>query len=271
MDHERDEVYERIPWETLDRPAGDRQWLIIAVAGAVAVGALAFSFMRGQPVAAPPLETVPTAVAETAPPSSPGSTAAPAAAPPMVVTEEDLFAIDIEHLADIATAHAEWFAVEYLSFDGSEQSRQTLGSLLPAGIPIPEAPDGTQVFVDWVGARSVEESGPLTFLVEVTARSLVARGDGPFTRQPARMLQVEVSVGEDGLPRVTLPPRLVGAPVPAPSQAALSAVPDEVRAQVETSHGPVVGGQARPDGSWLVVAMVAGPDQVTRPVTVAVP
>lgn len=49
MDQERHEVYERIPWERLERPSGDRQWMLIALAAAVAVGALAFSFMKNQP------------------------------------------------------------------------------------------------------------------------------------------------------------------------------------------------------------------------------
>ena len=50
----RFEVYERIPWETLDKQSGDRQWLVIAVAGAVAVGALAYSFVKSQPAPSPP-------------------------------------------------------------------------------------------------------------------------------------------------------------------------------------------------------------------------
>jgi hypothetical protein len=271
MDHERNEVYERIPWETLERPSADRQWLLIAVAAALAVGALAFSFIRGQPVAAPPLQTVPGTLPATAPPPATEMTSPSVAPPPMVVTEEDLFALDIEHLAEVAAAHAEWFAVEYLSVDGSEESRQMLSSLLPAGVPLPEAPEGTQVFVDWAGATSVEESAPLTFIVDVTVRSLVARGEGAFTRQPVSVLRIEVTVGDDGLPRVTLPPRMLDAPTPTQFQTALSQVPDEVRAQVEASYGPVVGGRQHPDGTWLVVAMVKGPDEVTRPVTVALP
>lgn len=272
MEPERNEVYERIPWETLDRPAADRQWLIIAVAGAVAVGALAYSFMRGQPVAtAVPAETIPGAIAPLPEPSAPATTPDTVATAPLVVAEEDLYAVDTENLAELAASHAEWFAVEYLSVDGSEQSRQTLASLLPAGIPLPEAPPGTQVFVDWAGARGVTEIDPVTFLVEVTVRSLLARGEEAFTRQPVSLLEVEVSVGEDGLPRVSLPPKLLPVPAVTPAQNALSPVPDTVRAQAEAAHGPVVGGEPQPDGSWLVVAMVTGPDQVTRPVTVAVP
>lgn len=270
MEPERNEVYERIPWETLDRPRADRQWLMLAVAGAVAVGALAFSFMRGQPVAAPPLDTTAPVAPATAPPVA-ETTMIPAAAAPMVMAEEDLFAVDIDHLAELAASHAEWFAVEYLSVDGSDQSRQALAGLMPAGVPLPEAPEGKQVFVDWAGARSVEEAGPLTFLVEVVVRSLVASGDGIFTRQPATLLEIEVAVGEDGIARVLMPPKVLGLPQPAPAQVAFAPVPEEIKSLVEASHGPVVGGRALAEGSWLVVAMVTGPDGVTRPVTVAAP
>ena len=35
MEPERNEVYERIPWETLEEKKPDRQWLMLAVAGAI--------------------------------------------------------------------------------------------------------------------------------------------------------------------------------------------------------------------------------------------
>ena len=266
MEPERNEVYERIPWETLDRGGGDRQWLVITVAGAVVVAALAFSFMRSQPVSTMQMEAVPT-TAPLAPP--PPEVTATTVSSPVVMAEADLYAVDTEALAHLAASHAEWFAVEYLSVDGSEQSRQTLASLLPSGVPLPEAPEGTQVFVDWAGVQNVTESVPLSYQVEVLVRSLLAQGDGGFTRQPVTRMQVTVQIGEDGLPRVASPPRIVQT-TPAPQiQMALSPVPEPIRAQVESSHGPVVGGAQQIDGSWLVVAMVVGPDGVARPVTVA--
>lgn len=269
MEPERNEVYERIPWETLDRGSGDRQWLVIAVAGAVVVAALAFSFMRSQPVTTTVMEPVPAAApsAVSPPPESTPTTVTS----PVVMAEADLYAVDTEGFADLAASHAEWFAVEYLSVDGSEQSRETLASLLPSGVPLPEAPEDTQVFVDWAGAQSVTETVPLSYHVEVVVRSLLAQGDGGFTRQPVTRMQVMVQIGDDGLPRVTSPPRVVET-VPMPqNEMALSPVPEPIRAQVESTHGAVVGGIQQPDGGWLVVAMVIGPDGVTRPVTVAAP
>ncbi|MGH8944772.1 MAG: hypothetical protein ACRDVL_01315 [Acidimicrobiia bacterium] len=270
MESERNEVYERIPWETLDRGGGDRQWLVIAVAGAIAVGAVAFSFMRGQPV--PPPASAPIAEPAPAPaPTAPVESVPTTVSSPLVVAEADLYAVDTDHLADLAAAHAEWFAVEYLSVDGSDQSRQVLASLLPSGIPLPEASQGTQVFVDWAGAQAVTETAPLTYQVEVVVRSLVDRGEGGFTRQPATRMEVVVAVGEDGLPRVVRPPRLIETPPSSPAEMALTPVPEAVKSQVESTHGTVVGGVAQPDGTWLVVALVTGADQVTRPVTVIVP
>lgn len=270
METERNEVYERIPWETLDRAGGDRQWLVIAVAGAVAVGALAFSFMRGQPAPAPAVSQV----AESAAPPAPAPTVADTmttVASPLVVAEADLYALDADRLADLAASHAEWFAVEYLSVDGSDQSRQSLASLLPAGVPLPEAPAGTQVFVDWAGARTVTETDPMTYRVEVVVRSLLAQGDGGFSRQPVTRMEVTVVIGEDGLPRVARPPVIVETPASTQAEMALSPVPEAIRAQVESTHGAVVGGLPQADGTWLVVAMVIGPDGVTRPVAVAAP
>jgi hypothetical protein len=181
----------------------------------------------------------------------------------LVVAEADLYAVDTDRLADLAAAHAEWFAVEFLSVDGSDQSRQTLAALLPTGIPLPEAPEGTQVFVDWAGARSIVETTPLTYAVEVVVRSLVAQGDDGFVRQPVTLMEVLVAVSEDGLPRVVQPPRLIESPAPSSAPMSLAPVPEAI----ET----VVGGVAQPDGTWLVVAMVTGADQVTRPVAIAVP
>ena len=41
MEPERNEVYERIPWETLEDKKPDRQWITLGVAGAIVLGAVA--------------------------------------------------------------------------------------------------------------------------------------------------------------------------------------------------------------------------------------
>jgi hypothetical protein len=266
MEPERQEVYERIPWETLEKKGNDRQWLVYALAGAVALGALAYSFMRNQPTAPPPVATETTApVPSTTPASQPATPTTVAS--PVVIAEADLFAVDPERIIDQAASHAEWFAVEFVAVDGSEQSRDTLSSLLPEGIPLPEAPEDTQVFVDWARARSVDQTGPVSFEVEVLVRSLLSNGDSGFVRQPPLLVEVDVTIDEDGLARVAGVPSLTTATALA-GEVELSSPPDDVRATVEETHEEIVGGIQGEDGSWEIVVMVEGSDGVRRPVSV---
>ena len=276
MEEERHEVYERIPWETLEKNGADRQWLAYAIAGAVVVGALAYTFMQNRPLPLPD----PTEAAVEQPVAS--AAAVPIApvtitSTPMVVAEADLyaeadlFAVDPERLIDQAAAHAEWFAVEYFAVDGSAESSQTLVSLMPEGIPLPEAPEGVQIFVDWVTATSVAELEPLVYEVEVAVRSLRSGSDGVFVRQPTRIAAIRVRLGDDGLPSVLSPPVVTTATAFSPSPLDLVPVPDEIRLQAEASHGPVLGGQSTADGKWRVVVMATGVDGVARPTTVIMP
>lgn len=268
MEPERHETYERIPWETLEKKGGDRQWVVYAVAGAVVLGALAYSFMRNQPTAprqpesAPIVPTTAPAITTT---SNPGTTPSTVASP-VVVAEADLYAVDPERLIDQATNHAEWVAVEYMAVDGSEQSREVLSTLLPKGLPLPEAPEGTQVFVDWVGTQSVSQTGPVSFVVAVLVRSLVSGDDGGFVRQPPLVVTMTVEIGDDGSPMVTGVPSIDPAS-PSPGAAVtLGQPPEDVVASVE---GEVLGGVQRDDGGWDVVVISEGPDGVRRPMTVS--
>lgn len=273
MERERNEVYERIPWETLERKGGDRQWWMIAVAGAIVLGALAYSFMSNRPIAVPMEPTagvVGTVAAEpvaTVPPPP-----IPTPSSPTVVAEADLYAIDPERLLDQATAHAEWFVAEYIGVDGSEESRLTLASLLPAGIPAPAAPESTRVFVEWVRAVSVEEIAPLRYRVGVLVRSLVAQGEEAYRRLPPMLATVEVSVGESGA-RVVLPPTLSALTPPEQEPLTLMEVPPEIETAAMTASGAteVLGGVQGAAGGWQVVVVAPGPDGVSRPTTVTVP
>jgi len=270
MDEEKHEVYERIPWESLEKQGTDRQWLAYAIAGAVVVGALAYTFMQNRPL--PVAEPRPVAVENAVTPTvAIPIAAATTLATPLVVTEADLYAIDTERLIDQATAHAEWFAVEYFGVDGSAESGEALAGLLPGGVPMPEAPEGVQVFVDWVVATSVVEVGALAYEVEVVVRSLQSDGDGAFVRQPTQVATVRVSVDDAGQPRVDAPPEVETLTALSPSALELAEVPDELRIQLETTHGPVIGGQAMDDGGWRIVVMATSLDGVVRPTTIIVP
>jgi hypothetical protein len=267
MDDERSEVYERIPWETLEKKGGDRQWIVYTVAGAIALGALAYSFIRNQPVppAAPVAEPVVTTAA-TATTAIPPSESPSTVAGPVVVSEADLYAVDPERLLDQAVAHAEWVAVEYVSFDGSEESQAVLASLLPSGAGLPQAPEGTHVFVDWAGATRVVETGPTSFEVSVRVRSLSSAGDAGFVRQPSRTVIVPVEVDEMGAHATGVPAK-TEITVAAAGELLLAPPPAEVLATVDPGW-EVLGGRQLADGGWELVVMAPDSDGVTRPVTV---
>lgn len=270
MEQERPEVYERIPWETLEKTGTDKQWLFMAIAGAVALGALAYTFMRNQPASLPEPPAAAAPIATTSPATSPVPTAQPqptTPSAPVAIAEADLFAVDPSALRAAAASHAEWFAVEFFGYDGSDQSARTLEGMLPSGIPLPEAPPGVQVYVDWVGVSEISEVDTSTFDVVLVVRSLLAEGEGAFVRQPPLRASVEIRIGSDGQPRVGMPPSIEEALANTPAEIGLSVVPDEIRAQIEADHGPVIGGVLMADGRWRVVVLATGSDNVSRPVT----
>jgi hypothetical protein len=275
MEPERNEMYERIPWETLEEKKPDRQWLMLAVAGAIVLGALAYSFMSNR---ATPMPVATTMTAAT-PSTSSGSTPVPeaaqprtAAAAPVVTAEADLYAVHPERVIDRAVAHAEWFVAEYLTVDGTEEGRTALTALLPTGVPLPVAAEGTRVFVEWVRAMAVEEVGQLAFRVTVLARSLAATGDETYQRQAPLQVEVDVSVAGD-VPQVVMAPRVGPAPTGPAHQLALVPVPDEIGAVALQQSGgsEVVGGTQTPDGGWQVVVLAPTPDGVSRPVSLPIP
>jgi hypothetical protein len=274
---ERNEVYERIPWETLEEKKPDRQWLTLGVAGAIVLGALAYSFTSNRPAAVTPTTTAASAVPSVSAPVTNQVIAPPVAAPPpstapVVTAEADLYAVHPERIIDRVMAHAEWFVAEYLTVDGSDQAQATLGALLPAGIPPPTAPDGTRVFVEWVRATEVEETGPLLFEVTVLARSLSATGEEAYVRQAPIEVVVPVSVAGE-IPQVTTAPRMNPAPIGPAHELALVPVPEEVSsAALEKSGGTeVVGGVQGAEGVWEVVVLAPSADGVSRAVSVTVP
>ena len=277
METERNEVYERIPWETLESKGRDRQWWMFALAGAIVLGALAYSYMsnRPVPVAAQPTVEVPSTVADPATPDPLPRTIPPPVPDvggPVVVAEADLYAVAPERLLDQATAHAEWFVSEYIGVDGSEESARALSALMPAGVPAPQPPDSTRVFVEWVRAIGIEELEPLNYRVTVLIRSLLATGEDPYRRQAPFTATVDVRISETGA-QVVLPPVLAPVSNAEPMPLALLPVPAEVEAAATSASGAseVMGGVQSPAGGWLVVVSAPGPDGVTRPMTVPVP
>lgn len=280
VEQERNEVYERIPWERLEEKKNDRQWLMFGLAGAVVLGALAYSYMSNRPVAVTTGSTVPVAAetsappvgTEVIPPVAAPMASAPTATAPVVTAEADLYAVHPERVIDRVSAHAEWFVAEYLTVDGSDQATATLASLMPAGVPLPAAPEGARVFVEWVRTLEVEEVAPLIYRATVLARSLAATGEDPYQRQAPLEVVVDISVAGEG-PQVVLPPLVRTASVGPAAELSLIEVPEEVgvMALEQTGGSEVVGGVQTEAGDWRVVVLAAGPDGVTRPVTVSMP
>ena len=271
MEPEREEIYERIPWETLQQNGHDRNWIVYVVAGAVALGALGYSFMRNQPTPPAPIESsVETTVPVTTTPEAgvpPAPVSPPTVASPVVVTEADLYAVDQGFLLQKAASHAEWFAVEFVSVDGDEKSGEVLASLLPPGSPLPESDPGTQVFVDWAGAQEVVQSGATSFEVRVLVRSLVSHDGGLFTRVPPLLLDIPVEFGDSGLPVIAgLPSQREHQPGRA-AAFDLVEVPPDVVADLGVD-GEVLGGRQLRDGRWEVLVIGVGADGVRRPFAV---
>jgi hypothetical protein len=276
MEQERNEVYERIPWETLEEKKGDRQWLLYGVAGAIVLGALAYSLMSNRPASVPVATTAPIAQEAPAAESVPVPALPPTASPtpstaPVVTAEADLYAVHPERVIDRVAAHAEWFVAEYLTVDGSKQGQVTLSSLLPAGVPLPVAPEGSRVFVEWVRTATVEETAPLTYRATVLARSLAAEGEVAYERQATLEVTVEISMAAE-TPQVLMPPMMKAVTMAPAPQLTLAAVPEDVGAvALEQSGGSeVVGGIPTEGGGWQVVLLAPSPDGVSRPVTVSV-
>ncbi len=272
MDEKRDEIYERIPWETLEKSGNDRQWWVIGIAAAVVAGALGYSFVSNRPVAPPPVavtEQVPVSpspvpAAPQAVPTSPP--AAPVATPPQVVAEADLYAVPPDSLRSQASAYAEWFVSEYLTADGSDIATKTLRSLLPADLPLPEVPDGTLTFVEWVLTLEVVEAGPGQFDVDVLARYMVASGGEAYQRLDPEVFTVTVAVDETG-PHVVGAPQIRPAEIPSANAIGLIELPSEALNAVGQLRpsSTVLGGISNQDGSWTVSVMAIGPGGVERP------
>ncbi len=272
MEEKREEIYERIPWETLENPKNDRQTLIIGIAAAVVVGALVYSFVSNrQSVPPAPAAVEPTAqLAPAAPAPTVESLAPPPALTPPNITEADLYAVAPAALSEVAAAHAEWFVLEYLTVDGSQEN-PTLRMLLPGDIPIPSAPEGARVFVEWVRALSTEEIDVGIYSVDVLARYMVAPDGQTYERVAPELLSVVVAVSESGAQVTTAP--TAGPAITAPSAAAsLVEVPSGIVDLVlgDNPNADVVGGIQSSTGAWQVVAMVPTSGGIVRPVLIEV-
>lgn len=267
MDEKKQEVYERIPWENLEKQGGDRQWLILGIAGAVVAGSLGYSFMSNRPAPLPPPPTEAAAPVPTQPTTVPPADPAPPSPQPApsVVTEADLYAVDPDRLAAEAAAHARWAVREYLAHDGSSE-QGVLRSLLPADIPLPSTPEGVLIFVEWVDSVGVEEIDVGTYRVDVLARYMVSADGGEYQRLDPELFTIDIAMA-DGIPRLLGAPGVKAIDSTATAPLGLAVVPEGVSAGVEALRpgSEIVGGYVDPGGTWNVVILATGPGGVIRP------
>ena len=272
-DDERPEVYERIPWEMLDRKPADRQWIVYAIAGAIVLGAVAYSFMSNRPPSAPvTVAATPETTAVAAPAPLPAVPVPPPVTNPVVVAEADLYAVDPERAVDRAVGHAEWFVAEFFTEDGSVVHRDTLQALMPPGVPLPAVPEGTRVFVESVRTVEVVDTGPLSHRISMLVRYLVSKGGEDYQRQPAVVATVDVVSTDSGI-SILGPPGLGLPAIPESLTSPPSAIPPEVAERLDEMHpgAEPIGGWALDGGGWRVAALVVGDDGITRPVSFLFP
>jgi hypothetical protein len=179
------EVFERIPWESLEN-GGDRRWVAYLVAGALVLGAVGVSL--GRQAVPTPAPVVPTAestipalgssdgAAATSPAPAPSSTSAP-------VTEEggwaeaDLMALAEAPVELTGASVAEWFVTDHFTRDGD---------------------DGGRSFVEWAGVVAFSWLDVDRATATVAMVRLAAEGTGEYRRLPPEAWEVVLALDEDG-------------------------------------------------------------------------
>lgn len=226
------EIFERIPWDALERPQ-ERRWIVYLVAAAVVMGAIGVSVGRGIPVG-PPSTTVSSVTSPAPEPTSPPDVTVPLEAAPEIPTtwtEADLMAVPAETLEDSAAVMAEWFIVDYFTRDGGTSDA------------------GGRSFVEW--AAVVDRTWVSNSVMELTVvvRRLAAEGDDTYQRIPVEGWLVTAELGDEGWV-VVQGPVAITAPDPAVDLVPLDGpAPAEV---VSPGGDETVRGAAEIDDGWIV-------------------
>ncbi len=227
------EVFERIPWEALEKSGPDHRWLAYLVAMVVVLGAVGISIGRGMapsPVTSPAVTQAPTATIPVASDVHEAPAPEPTAAPNQasVLSEADLMALPGDSLEAGAAAVAEWFVVDHFTREDG---------------------DGGRSFVDWARAGELTWLGATTIDVTVLIRRLAASGDDAYQRLPAEAWRVTTELIDDhwvvihGPTPAQAPTLDVSLPAPEGD------VPDRVASSVEDG---TITGAAQVEGRWSV-------------------
>ncbi|MGH8911652.1 MAG: hypothetical protein ACRDVD_04000 [Acidimicrobiia bacterium] len=227
------EIFERIPWESLEKPP-NRRWALYLVAAAVVMGAVGLTVGRGiaTPQAVPPSTVPPTTVAPVTSLPGLGPTTIPVASAPDIPTtwsEADLMAVPAQDLEDGAAALAEWYVVDYFTRDGS-------------------GADGRS-FVEWSAVLDKRWLTASALEHTVVVRRLAAPGDEPYDRVPTEAWRVTTELVDEGWVVVEGPVEATP-PEPAVDRASLDgSLPPEVSGRLDDVE---VRGATEVAGRWLV-------------------
>jgi hypothetical protein len=201
------EVFERIPWESLERQA-DHRWIVYLVAAALVAGAVGLSLGRqglpspdaaAPPAPAPPLNPAPplttaASVTTAAPARDLATSPGPAAGPPsaggdgLPPAEADLMALADAPLELTAAAVAEWFVTDFFTRRGGEGGRS---------------------FVEWAGVVAFRWEAPTRAALTVGVVRLAAKEADEYRRVDPEAWNVVLELDGDGW-------RVVDGPVAVP-------------------------------------------------------
>jgi len=199
------EEMEQIPWAALAAASGSRRNRYLGVAALLVLLVVAMGWMVTRDGSA---TAIPRATPTENP--TPATTEMPAAiAPPPTVaiySEADLMLIDAADEERLAAMQAEWLVRDLLTVDGDPLVEERIDALLP-GIERPDTP----VYVEWVGAYSVESVEPGRYRVEVAYRTLNGTEEG-YVRQPAGAYSVEVAIDVGGSASLVASPESISLP-----------------------------------------------------------
>ncbi len=267
-----DERFDSIPWDALvvdDRQRRRRVGALIVAAVVVlgaAVGLTRLVVNADQPSG----EGVGNAPAASSP-GSPVTSSEVIDTPPF--TESDLLAGDDP--ADRAAAMAAWFVSDYFTLDGSDITRQMVEDRLPPGVVLPE-PDGTErSFVETAIPIEAEALADGRYRIVLVVRTLAAADGERYVRQPARAVEVVVSVSSSGFSVLDLPapmalPTAEPAPLDVDEADPPAGVLDAARARAEAWGRPseTVLSAGTVGSMWRIVLEVVDPADMRWPVAV---
>lgn len=230
------EIFERIPWEALEKD-GQRRWWVYLGAAALLMGGIGVSIGRGiaSPVAPSPVASTPAdttgAAQVTGEPIAPRPSMMPSTSVATRGTwaEADLMAAPVPALETAAASLAEWFVVDHFTRDGSNEEEG-------------------RSFVDWAGPIAFEWVEPGRAEVTVLIRRLATSGEGAYQRLPDEAWTVITSLDDADW-------KVVDGPYPAEAAGPVidiepleAAVPDQV---VESAGEPVMAA-SRLGSDWVI-------------------